>query len=106
MLRNLLVVLGACVLLGGTDLRAQDELIKKYYEDVPVSKVEIGPLRQLGRWVGDKLYLTEGEAIELALENNYDLNLERHNRLLREWDITLDRSAYDPTGNFGFNVRI
>ncbi|MEJ2080136.1 MAG: hypothetical protein P8Z74_19390 [Acidobacteriota bacterium] len=37
MLRNLLVVLGACVLLGGTDLRAQDELIKKYYEDVPVS---------------------------------------------------------------------
>jgi outer membrane protein TolC len=103
MLRNLLVVLGACVLLGGTDLRAQDELIKKYYEDVPVSKVEIGPLRQLGRWVGDKLYLTEGKAIELALENNYDLNLERHNRLLREWDITLDRSAYDPTGNFGFN---
>lgn len=103
MLRNLLVVLGTCALVGGTSLKAQDDLIKKYYEDVPVSRVEITPLRNLGRWVGGKLYLTEREAIELALENNYDLNIQRHNRLLREWDITLDRSAYDPTGTFGFN---
>jgi outer membrane protein len=103
MLRNLLVVFGVCGLLGGTGLRAQNDLIKKYYEDVPVSRVEITPLRNLGRWVGNRLYLTERDAIELALENNYDLNIQRHNRLLREWDITLDRSAYDPTGNFGFN---
>lgn len=103
MLRNLLMGLGVCIFLGGAVLRAQDELVTRYYEDVPVSKVEVGPLRELGRLVDGKLYLTEREAIELALENNYSLNVERHNRLLREWDITLDRAAYDPTGNFGFN---
>lgn len=103
MLRNLFVVMGVCIFLGGTVLTAQKGPIRKYYEDVAVSQVEIGPLRDVGRWVDGKLYLTEREAVELALENNYSLNVERHNRLLREWDITSDRAAYDPTGTFGLN---
>lgn len=102
MLRKLLVV-GVCVGLGATVLKAQDGLIKKYYQDVQVAKVEVGPLRNVGRWVDGTLYISERQAIELALENNYDLNVERHNRLIRQWDITLDRSAYDSTGRFGLN---
>ena len=103
MYRSLLVVLGVALFLGGPVLLAQDHLVKKYYQDVPVSKVEPGPLRRIGRWVDDRLFLTEREAIELALENNYSLNVERHNQFLREWNISLNRAAYDPIGSFDLN---
>jgi outer membrane protein TolC len=47
--------------------------------------------------------LTEREAIEMALVNNLEINVERHARLTSEWDIKLQKSFYDPKGTFGYD---
>ena len=102
MLRSL-VMLCVGIWLGMTSLEAQPGLVRKYYEDVPVARVRPGIVRDIGQWIDGKLHVTERDAIELALENNLSVNVERHNRLLRTWDLDQDRSAYEPMSNFGFS---
>jgi outer membrane protein TolC len=89
--------------LAITSVGAQSGLVRKYYEDVPVARVKPGIVRDVGKWIDGKLHLTEREAIQLALENNLDINVERHNRLLRNWDLAKDRTPYEPLGTFGFS---
>jgi outer membrane protein len=104
MLRRLFA---ACLVIvsfgGGFPLKAQTEILSRYRQDEIVDRVDIGPVRTVGRRVDSRLYLTEREAVELALENNLDVNVERHTRLARQWDIRLVEAAYDPVGTFGFS---
>ncbi len=102
MLRSLVMLcIGGCLAINPVD--AQSGLVRKYYEDVPVARVKPGIVRDVGKWIDGKLHLTEREAIQLALENNLNLNVERHNRLLRNWDLAKDRVPYEPLSTFGFS---
>jgi len=89
--------------MTGLGLGEEPAFLRKYHRDQPVSVVEMGKVRRVGRLEGDKLYVTERDVIELALENNLDINVQRHNRLTRELDLDLGRAFYDPKGNFAFN---
>ncbi len=91
-------------LCGGVlPLKAQSEMLNRYRRDEPVARVDIGSVRSVGRRVDSRLYLTEREAVELALENNLDINIERHSRLTRQWEIQVGEAAYDPEATFGFS---
>ena len=65
--------------------------------------MELEEPRYVGRLESGKLYLTEREAIEMALVNNLEINVERHTNLTSQWDIKLQESFYDPKGTFGYD---
>ena len=57
------------------------------------------PLPELGRVgvdMGRQRPLTLREALTLALENNKDIEVARHNVKIAEFDLTTARGAYDP----------
>jgi HAE1 family hydrophobic/amphiphilic exporter-1 len=65
----------------------------------PDYKPEDRPLPELGRVgvdMGRQRPLTLREALTLALENNKDIEVARHNVKIAEFDLTTARGAYDP----------
>jgi outer membrane protein len=73
--------------------------------DIPVPaiapdyKPDDRPLPELGRVgvdMGRQHPLTLREALTLALENNKDIEVARHNVKIAEFDLTTARGAYDP----------
>ncbi|HKO43398.1 MAG TPA: TolC family protein [Pyrinomonadaceae bacterium] len=73
--------------------------------DIPVPaiapdyKPDDRPLPELGRVgvdMGRQSPLTLREALTLALENNKDIEVARHNVKIAEFDLTTARGAYDP----------
>ena len=78
-------------------------IFSKYYRDEGTFLIELEEPRYVGRLEKEKLYLTEREAIEMALVNNLDINVERHSSLTSQWDVKLQRSFYDPKGTFGYD---
>jgi outer membrane protein TolC len=78
-------------------------IFSKYYRDEGTFLIELEEPEYAGRLEKDKLYLTEREAIEMALVNNLEINVERHSSLTSQWDIKLQESYYDPKGIFGYD---
>jgi outer membrane protein TolC len=74
-----------------------------YYVDQKTESILLEAPVYSGRLEEGKLYLTESEAIAMALVNNLEINVERHARLSSDWDLALQEAFYDPKGTFGFN---
>ncbi|RPI28182.1 MAG: TolC family protein [Acidobacteria bacterium] len=53
--------------------------------------------------VDGKIGLTERQAVEMALANNFDVNLQRNTVLSERWRVDRLRGYYDPQTNFSFN---
>lgn len=104
-MKNRILLCASIVLLWEHLVFGQVDFLKRYYRDEPVARVEtaLRRLEEVGRREGDRLYLTEREAIALALENNLQVNVERHTRLVRLWEEELRKAVYDPAGIFGLN---
>jgi len=80
-----------------------ENIFSKYYRDQGTFLIELEEPRYEGRLEEGALYLTEREAIEMALVNNLDINVERHSSLTSRWDIRLRESYYDPKGIFEYD---
>lgn len=74
-----------------------------YFTDQEHRTVQDSQTVVLGRLQDDQYYLTEAEAIEMALRNNLDVQVERHSPLLAEWSLEERKSVYDPSTFFNFN---
>ena len=56
----------------------------------------------LGSIQNGKVYLSEQQAIEMALRHNLDINVERHESLFHRWAVQRQRGVYDPIATFNF----
>jgi HAE1 family hydrophobic/amphiphilic exporter-1 len=76
----------------------------------PDFQLDDRPLPELGRVgvdMGRQRPLTLREALTLALENNKDIEVARHNVKIAEFDLTSARGAYDPRfGSAAYYERI
>ena len=75
----------------------------RYYQNQETETVKAGENVAAGVLEEGKLYLTEQEAVEMALANNLDINVNRHAKLSSYWDIALQKAAYDPVGSFSYD---
>lgn len=89
--------------LSVTSLAEGWSLFSRYHRDVSVQRVELLERRVLGKLEDGRFYLTERDAIEMALANNLGINVQRHAVLVSDWAIRQRESYYDPQGTFGFN---
>lgn len=89
-------------LIAGNML-AQIPYLGRFYSDQDIKKVEIEDVRITGNQGDGRLYLTEQNAIEMALANNLDINVARHGKLLSYWDMALQKAAYDPQAAMSYN---
>ncbi|MBI4445515.1 MAG: TolC family protein [Acidobacteria bacterium] len=79
------------------------DLFGRYFRNQPRESVLVEPTRLLGSLQDGKLQLSERQAIEMALQNNLDINLERHAPLISTWNIQELRGAFDPIALFNWN---
>ncbi len=82
---------------------AQVPYLGRFYSDQDIKKVKIEDVQFAGRQGNGVLYLTEQDAIEMALANNLDINVARHGKLRSYWDISLQKAAYDPIAAMSYN---
>ncbi len=75
----------------------------RWHKDQNRESVLVGPTRLLGESRDGMLFLTEREAIEMALRHNLDINVQRHDAIFTFYDAETLRGVYDPTATFGFN---
>ena len=75
----------------------------RYYKDQSVETVNIRDNLREGVLVDGRLILTEQEAVAMALANNLDINVSRHQKLSSYWDTALQKAAYDPVGAFKYD---
>lgn len=102
---NSIAALVLCVGLGSFTVLAQEPNPSPSPQDIPVPAVAPDfqpvqkPLPELDRVGVDMARqrpLSIREALALALENNKDIEVARHNVKLAEFDLTGARGAYDP----------
>ncbi len=89
--------------LAAGNMLAQVPYLGRFYSDQDIKKVEIEDIRITGNQGDGRLYLTEQDAIEMALANNLDINVARHGKLLSYWDMALQKAAYDPQAAMSYN---
>ena len=99
---NILCVL-LLVLCFSAEAQAADNPFSRYYRNQTVRKVTVGPAPVLGSLREGKVYLSQEDAITMALRQNLDVNVERHNYLYDFWSIERGRGVYDPMHTFAFN---
>jgi len=75
----------------------------RYYQGQATKTVGIRDNLQAGTRMDGKLLLTEQEAVAMALANNLDINVSRHEKLSSLWDIALQKASYDPVGSFKYD---
>ncbi len=97
------VLLATSIVLGLSLPTAWAQVWSRWHKDQGRESVLVGPTELLGQMRDDKLYLTEKEAIEMALRHNLDINVQRHNAIFTFYDAETLRGVYDPTATFGFN---
>ncbi len=74
----------------------------KYFHDEQRRAIAVQPTPAPSLDEG-KARLTERQAIELALQYNLGLNVQRHQTLVNEWAIEDLKGVYDPALRFGLN---
>ena len=85
------------------NVAAQVPYLGRFYSDQNVQKVKTADIQFAGNQGNGNLYLTEKDAIEMALANNLDINVSRHGKLSSYWDIALQKAAYDPQAAMSYN---
>jgi len=75
----------------------------RYYSDENRRSVKVGGTQFHGTFENGELRLSEREAIEMALKNNLDINIQRYSPISAKWAIKEVHSAYDPEAFFNFN---
>ncbi len=76
-------------------------VFKRYFQDAYPAHVSLGPNALSGMAApGGVLPLPEQAAIELALQSNFDVNLERHSPLVALEDIRRQHAPFDPAARF------
>jgi outer membrane protein TolC len=75
----------------------------RFYEDQPVKSVQLRGAVVPAASADGLIRLTERQAVELALENNLNINIERHTRLSSTWMVEQLRGVYDPQTSLSFN---
>jgi outer membrane protein len=100
------LMLGAVVLLLNVGTAtAQIDFLSKFYRDQRHKSVRLPPISVEGMLKEGKVYLTEREAIEMALRYNLGINVQRIGYLYDNWTIRGLEGVYDPQGIFGLNWR-
>ncbi|MDA2930856.1 TolC family protein [Acidobacteria bacterium AH-259-O06] len=82
---------------------AQGNPFSKYYRDQKIRSVRVGRTEIPGSKQAGKVYLTQEDVITMALRQNLDVNVERHNYLFDSWTLERQKGVYDPATTFGFN---
>lgn len=82
---------------------AQGNPFSKYYRDQKIQSVRVGRTEIPGSKQAGKVYLTQEDVITMALRQNLDVNVERHNYLFDSWMIERQKGVYDPAATIGFN---
>ncbi|HEY2934619.1 MAG TPA: TolC family protein [Acidobacteriota bacterium] len=100
--RNILLPL--MLLLCFADLLGADQpaqVFRRYFRNVDIPQITSGPnaLAALAP-AGGALSMSEQTAIELALQSNIDINVERHSRWIALEDLRRQRAPFDPVGRF------
>ena len=75
----------------------------RFYQDQSTETVSIRSNLMAGTRMDGKLILAEQEAVAMALANNLDINVNRHEKLSSYWDIALQKASYDPVGAFKYD---
>lgn len=75
----------------------------RFYQNQETETVSVGENLEAGVRKDGKLHLTEQEAVEMALANNLDINVNRHAKLSSDWDIALNKASYDPVSAFSYD---
>ncbi len=89
--------------LSALPVRGQLHFLTRYYRDQQHRSVELPPVSIEGRTRDGKLYLTEREAIEMALRYNLGVNVQRVTYLYDSWTPEGLTGIYDPRGSFGLD---
>lgn len=82
---------------------AQSNPFSRYYRNELIQKVTVPATEILGKTREGRVYLTQEDVIAMALQQNLNVNVERHNYLFDLWAIQRQRSVYDPTGTLDFS---
>lgn len=92
-------------LVAAPYLQAQLQLpyIGRFHEGQETERVVIPENLEAGRLQDGKLFLTEQQAIEMALANNLDININKHDKISSYWDIALQKASYDPEAFFNYD---
>ncbi|HSR69934.1 MAG TPA: TolC family protein [Acidobacteriota bacterium] len=75
----------------------------RWHQDQPRREITTPDLHVMGRVDAGKVYLSQRQAVEMALRNNLDINVERHRPLSAFWEIEARRGVYDPEFLFNFD---
>ncbi len=101
--RTIPACLFVCLILSMLPALAQLPYAGRFYQQEETTRVSVPNDLNIGIRDDGKLYLTEQQAIEMALANNLDVNVNRHAKLSSYWDIALQKAAYDPAAFFTYD---
>jgi outer membrane protein len=88
------------LILGSSSALGQ---FSRFRDDQPVKSVQISGNSVPAPSSDGRIRLTEKQMVEMALENNLNLNIERHTRLTSTWMVEQLRGVYDPETSLSFN---
>lgn len=83
--------------------RAQLNFFSRYHRDQAHRTVRLPPTSVEGLVKDGKLYLTERQAIEMALRYNLGVNVQRVTYLYDSWTARSQEGIYDPSGSFALD---
>ena len=83
-------------LLGCFPLWAELPYSSRYFKDQKTRRVVPAVTQILGDARDGKVYLSERQAVEMALHHNLAINVERHIPLRKRWVAEQNRAVYDP----------
>ncbi len=91
------------LLLGCFPLQAELPYSSRYFKDQQTRQVVTDVMRVLGDFREGKVYLSERQAVEMALNHNLEINVERHVPLRKRWVVEQNRAVYDPLNTLSLN---
>ena len=86
-----------------TSTRGQLNFLSRYYQDQAHRYVRLPPTSVEGLVKDGRLYLSEKQAIEMALHYNLGVNVQRVQYLYDGWTARSEEGIYDPSGSFGLD---
>ncbi len=84
-------------------VNAQGQVLGRYFKDEQRAKLVLGQPFLAGTRVGDKTHLSEKQAIEMALANNLEINIERQTVIGGRWRVNQLEGFYDPRTTMALN---
>ena len=92
-----------CLTFLSADTLGQFNIFAHYFIDQKRRTVIVPPAAIEDLVRDGRLFLTEQQAIEMALRHNLEINVERHPPLLNLWMVREREGIYDPLGTFDLN---